>query len=44
MYHICIPRMPVSWEPERDGVYGYIPTDGVLTGYSPSALDAQQAN
>jgi hypothetical protein len=24
-------------------VYGYIPVEGVLTGYSPSALDALEA-
>lgn len=41
MYHICIPRGKLSWAVDPDGTYGYIPKDGVLTGYSPSALDAQ---
>ncbi|MBE5809324.1 MAG: SH3 domain-containing protein [Clostridiales bacterium] len=40
MYHICIPRSDISWAADADGLYGYIPKDGVLTGYSPSALDA----
>lgn len=42
MYHICIPQGEISWAVDRDGVYGYIPMEGVLTGYSPSALDAQE--
>ncbi len=40
MYHICIPSGEISWDVDRNGVYGYIPVEGVLTGYSPSALDA----
>lgn len=43
MYHICIPQGEISWAVDRDGVYGYIPVEGVLTGYSPSALDALEA-
>ena len=43
MYHICIPQSELSWAVDRDGVYGYIPVAGVLTGYSPSALDALEA-
>lgn len=40
MYHICIPQGEISWEVDRDGVYGYIPTSDLLTAYSPSMLDA----
>ena len=40
MYHICIPQNEISWAVDADGTYGYIPKDGVPTGYSPSALDA----
>ncbi len=43
MYHICIPQGELSWDVDRNGVYGYIPVEGVLTGYSPSALDALEA-
>lgn len=39
MYHICIPG-EISWNVAVDGMYGYIPKEGVLTGFSPSALDA----
>ena len=42
MYHICIPQGEISWDVDRDGLYGYIPKEDVLTGYSPSALDAQE--
>ena len=41
MYHICIPQGELTWAVDPDGTYGYIPTKNVLTGYSPSALDAQ---
>jgi hypothetical protein len=41
MYHICIPQGELSWAVDPDGTYGYIPKKNVLTGYSPSALDAQ---
>ena len=41
MYHICIPQRELSWAVDPDGTYGYIPKKNVLTGYSPSALDAQ---
>lgn len=41
MYHICIPG-EVSWAVAENGVYGYVPKDGVLTGFSTSALDAQE--
>jgi len=40
MYHICIPRGEISWAVDADGTYGYIPMVNVLTGASPSALDA----
>lgn len=40
MYHICIPQGEISWDVDRDGVYGYIPTSDLLTAYSPSMLDA----
>lgn len=40
MYHICIPQNEISWEADVDGIYGYIPKDGVLTGAIPAALDA----
>ena len=40
MYHICIPQGQISWAVDLNGLYGYIPKDGVLTGYSPTALDA----
>lgn len=39
MYHICIPG-EVSWAVATDGVCGYIVKEGILTGASPSALDA----
>ena len=39
MYHICIPQGEISWAVDEQGMYGYIPMDGILTGYSPSALD-----
>ena len=42
MYHICIPQGEISWAVDVDGVYGYIPMEGVLTGYSPTALNAQE--
>ena len=42
MYHICIPQGELTWAVDPDGTYGYIPTKNVLTGYSPSALDAQE--
>lgn len=41
MYHICIPQGELTWAVDPDGTYGYIPKKNVLTGYSPSALDAQ---
>lgn len=40
MYHICIPQGEISWDVDRDGVYGYIPASDLLTAYSPSMLDA----
>ena len=40
MYHICIPQNEISWTVDTDGLYGYIPQAGVLTGASPSVLDA----
>lgn len=43
LYHICIPQGEISWAVDVNGVYGYIPKENVLTGYSPSALDAQSA-
>lgn len=42
MYHICIPQGEISWAVDADGIYGYIPMKDVLTGYSPSSLDAQE--
>ncbi len=42
MYHICIPQGELTWAVDPDGTYGYIPKKNVLTGYSPSALDAQE--
>jgi len=42
MYHVCIPREDISWAVDPEGVYGYIPQSGVLTGYSPSSLLAQE--
>ena len=42
MYHICIPQGELTWAVDPDGTYGYIPTKNVLTGYSPSSLDAQE--
>ena len=42
MYHICIPQGELAWAVDPDGTYGYISTSNVLTGYSPSSLDAQQ--
>lgn len=41
MYHICIPRGEISYAVDAEGTYGYIPIKNVLTGASPSALDAQ---
>ena len=40
MYHICIPRGEISWAVDAEGACGYIRKDNVLTGASPSALDA----
>ena len=42
MYHICIPQNELTWAVDPDGTYGYIPVSGILTGYSPSSLDAQE--
>lgn len=42
MYHICIPQGELTWAVDPDGTYGYIPKKDVLTGYSPSSLDAQE--
>ena len=41
MYHICIPQDEPSWAVDANGLYGYINTNDVLTGFSVSALDAQ---
>lgn len=52
LYHVCIPAVAadagyqfvdISWEAARDGLYGYIPTEYVLTGAGVSALDALEA-
>lgn len=43
MYHVCVPTRDISWAVETAGVYGYVPTTDILTGASPSALDAQSA-
>ena len=40
MYHICIPQNEISWAVDMEGLYGYIPQEGTLTGASPSVLDA----
>ena len=40
MYHICIPQGEISCAVDVDGVYGYIPKEGVLTSATPTALDA----
>lgn len=40
MYHVCIPRGEISCAVDVDGIYGYIPKEGVLTGVTPTALDA----
>ncbi len=40
MYHICIPRDDISWAVDAEGLYGYIPKSNVLTGASPTVLDA----
>ncbi len=40
MYHICVPSTYISWAVDVEGMYGYIPREGVLTGASISALDA----
>lgn len=42
MYHICIPQDELTWAVDAEGTYGYISTKNVLTGYSPSSLDAQE--
>jgi len=43
MYHICIPREAISWDVDRNGIYGYIPKEGLLEGASVSALDALES-
>ncbi len=40
LYHICIPQGEISWDVDRNGTYGYIPANGILTGPGVSALDA----
>lgn len=43
MYHICIPQGNISWEVDRNGVYGYVPKEGILYGASISTLDALES-
>ncbi len=43
MYHICIPQDEITWQVDPEGIYGYIPTENVITGASVSALNAQAA-
>ncbi len=43
MYHICIPQGEISWQVDRDSIYGYIATENILTGAGVLALDALAA-
>ena len=40
LYHICIPKGEISCAVDHSGDYGYILAADILTGFSPSALDA----
>ena len=43
MYHVCVPSGDISWAVDMDGLYGYVPVEGIMQGASPSALDARSA-